>query len=204
MTPDQNSDTPRFHQGQPKVQGLVERIPKRVQVCLLLIIVGVLGRAISRGSPSFRFLFGLTYNIGILLLVAWLAKLFVLPLVRKEQVVEQWSLLIENGQEKGSELLEHSHRLILDTRAPNITMEDKDIAPGVIRGVLGGTRPFLVISNDTNVNLRLYCMYLNVRDYGNNLQVSWYVVQTPSESEAIPRPRKGYRHRKMRLLGPPI
>ena len=131
MTPDQNSDTPRFHQDQPTVQKIVERIPKRVQVSLVLIIVGVLGRSISRGSPSFRFLFGLTYNIGILLLVAWLAKLFVLPLVRKQQVVEQWSLLIENGQERGSELLEHSRKLILDTRAPNITMEDKDMAPGL-------------------------------------------------------------------------
>ena len=180
MTPSENRDTTGWDQLEVMFRELVERTPERVRVSVVLIVVGFLGRRLTRGEPSLRSMFALAYSIGIVLLIAWFAELFVLPLVRKQQVVEQWGILIENGQDRGSEFVERSRQLIVDTRAPNITMEDQDVAPGVLRGVLGVTRPFLVVSNDTNVNLKLFRMYLNARDYGNNLQISWYVVQTPS------------------------
>jgi hypothetical protein len=64
-------------------------------------------------------------------------------------------------------------------------MEYRAVGPSLIRGLLGGRRPFLVISNKTNSNLETFRMYINARDYGENLQVSWYLVQQFSPGQKL-------------------
>ncbi len=49
------------------------------------------------------------------------------------------------------------------------------MSPGLIRGILGTNREFL-IATDKNFRLNPYQIFINARDYGNNLDVSWYLT----------------------------
>jgi len=99
-----------------------------------------------------------------------------MPIVRKEEVLDDWSVLIEQGQGLAEQLLNDTQGFIGHSQAPAIRLEVKQMAPSFVRGLLGGRRPFLVVTNTANSNLRPYRMYINARDYGNNLDVAWYLV----------------------------
>lgn len=144
----------------------------------LLLVLSFLLIVLGGGGafPLLMFLVGLVvtttsvskqYNIGFLRTVG------------NEQVLEQWDVLIGNGQEMAEEVLEATVAHVTESEAPNIHMERREIAPGLLRGVLGGRRPFLVVQHEGHTNLGPYRMYINARPYGNNLQVSWYLVEQP-------------------------
>lgn len=143
----------------------------------LMLLIGFLLVAIAGGAlPWFLFLAGLVvtttssskhYNIGFLRTVG------------SEQVIDQWDMLIGNAQEKAEEILEGTVASVEASTAPNILMERREIAPSLLRGVLGGRRSFLVVQYEGHSNLKPFRMYVNARAYGNNLQVSWYVVEQP-------------------------
>jgi hypothetical protein len=59
-------------------------------------------------------------------------------------------------------------------------MEWQLIAPGIIRGVMGTTREFLVVTDRENYRLRPYQIFFNARDYGDNLNVSWHLTFRPT------------------------
>ena len=154
-------------------------------IIVLCLLTGFIGQVatLAYDYPGLSTVFSLIFGLGWLLLFVWVILLLgflVVPVVRKQQVVEEWSILIQGGNKHASEILGFTRELIVNSEAPKIAMEQKDIAPGIIRGALGDSRPFLVITNRTNANLVLYRMYLNARDYGNSLQVSWYVIRSPS------------------------
>lgn len=106
-------------------------------------------------------------------------------ILRKEQVLDSWSILIENGQEKADEVFEDTENFIKESKAPAIEMERKQMAPGIIRGVLGTKRDFLAVTVKGNLKLAPYQIYINARDYGNNLDVSWYLTYRPSLLESL-------------------
>jgi len=143
----------------------------------LLLVLGFLLIVLAGGGiPWLLFLTGLVvtatsvskqYNIGFLRTVG------------NEQVLEQWDILIGDAQAKVDEVLEAAAARVTESEAPNIRMERRDVAPGLLRGVLGGRRHFLVVQPDGHANLDPYRMYINARAYGNNLQVSWYLVEQP-------------------------
>lgn len=189
MASTQGSGIPESDHTVQQIGALIARIPKLLRLALLLIFLGSVGMAIANPwrYPFIHLLSGLLRDIGYAIALFWAIKLFVMPIVRRQQVVEEWSLLIQGGQEHEAEIIQRTRALMLESKAPNITMEDKQIAPGVLRGAFGDKRPFLVISNDTNANLKSYAMHVNARDYGQNLQVSWYVVHRPRFGEALLR-----------------
>lgn len=99
-----------------------------------------------------------------------------MAVVKKEQVIDNWGILIKNGQGRAETIFQDTQNLINESRAPDIEMERKSLSPGVLKGILGTKRDFLIIRNNTNRNLKTYQIYINARDYGNNLHVSWYLV----------------------------
>jgi hypothetical protein len=99
-----------------------------------------------------------------------------MAVIKREQVIDSWSVLIKNGQERADVIFQDTQNLITDSRAPDIEMERKSLAPSIIRGILGAKREFLIVKNNINRNLKTYQVYVNARDYGNNLHVSWYLV----------------------------
>jgi hypothetical protein len=173
------------NQSNDKPVSLYDSTPPGLRYSLMMIFFSLVGFFFFRillMQTGWMFFFSLyqistlTFFAGLIILIMWLFKYFVLSIVKKEQVVERWALLIRDGNEHAPEIVQNIKTLILASKAPNITMEQKDVAPSIIRGVFGGRRPFLLISDTTNANLKRYRMYLNARDYGNNLQVCWYVI----------------------------
>lgn len=141
---------------------------------LLLLLVGV----VSTDAGSF------VAGIVLTAPAVFLAVRAVRTLT-SDQVTESWSALIEGGQGKSEQVLGETHDFIKASKAPNLAMEREQIAPGFAAGIMGRTREFLVISDNGNPKLEPYEMYLSCRDYGNNLDVNWYVTYTPSPWQAF-------------------
>lgn len=97
-------------------------------------------------------------------------------ILRKDQVQDNWSNLLGGAQEKAEEIFQNTEQFIKESKAPDIRMERKEIAPGLIKGLTGKTRNFLVITDQRNFKLAPYQVYINARDYGENLDVSWHLT----------------------------
>lgn len=100
-------------------------------------------------------------------------------ILRKDQVFDTWSALIESAQGKGPDVLKDTEEFIVASNAPDIEMVHKEIAPGLVTGMIGKKREFLVITERT-FRLQPYQIYMNARNYGNHLDVSWYLTYKPS------------------------
>jgi hypothetical protein len=106
-------------------------------------------------------------------------------ILRKDQVLDTWAALIEKGNGKADEVLQDTECFVKDSKAPAIGMDRKDIAPGIIRGLAGTTRDFLVVTDQTNFRLRPYRIYVNARDYGENIDINWHLTYKPSMLQSI-------------------
>jgi hypothetical protein len=137
-----------------------------ILVGLVLIVLGIFGKGF--------FIFGL--------LVIAIGLYFGLGpdgILRNDQVFDTWSAIIEMAQGHGSEVLKDTEDLITASNAPDIEMRHKEIAPGFVTGMIGKKRDFLIITEKT-FRLQPYQIYMNARDYGNHLDVSWYLTYKPS------------------------
>lgn len=101
-------------------------------------------------------------------------------ILRKDQIIDTWSALISNAQGRSHEIFEDTEAGINSHKAPSLTMEKKSMAPGMVRGLFGTEREFLTITNEESSRLKPYKVFLNARDYGNNLDISWYLTYRPS------------------------
>ena len=123
---------------------------------------------------------------GILLIgAAIISAIFAVQTLNQDQVIDSWSALIEGGQGSSEQVFGETHGFIEASQAPNLTMVNRQIAPGFTAGLMGRTREFLVISENGNPKLGPYEMLLSCRDYGDNLDVNWYVTFRPGVWPAI-------------------
>jgi len=100
-------------------------------------------------------------------------------------VLDSWGILVDNGNGKANEVVWDTEDFILKSNAPAIDIKKKVMTPGVIRGMLGAKREFLVVTVKENLRLSPFQIFINARDYGNNLDVSWYLTYRPSLFQAI-------------------
>ena len=105
--------------------------------------------------------------------------------LKKEQVLDTWAILIEKGQGRAEGIFRDTEAFIRESKAPSLKMGRREIAPGVVRGLLGTTRDFLVVTDMENVRLKAYQIFINARDYGENLDVSWNLTFRPTLEQAI-------------------
>ena len=118
--------------------------------------------------------------VGVVLtIVGVVSALRAMGTLTEGEVVESWSTLIENGQGNAESLLGDTENFIEESRAPELSMDRQQIAPSVVSGLAGRTRDFLVVTQE-NPRLAPYQLFLNCRDYGNNLDVNWYVTFKPT------------------------
>ncbi|MCL0094294.1 hypothetical protein M1N58_00120 [Dehalococcoidales bacterium] len=106
-------------------------------------------------------------------------------ILRKEEVLDRWSILIENGQGKAEDIFRDTEGFIKESKAPALKMERRAMAPGLIRGLWGTRRDFLEVTDQENMRMRPYQIYVNARDYGDNLDVSWHLTFRPTLGQAI-------------------
>jgi hypothetical protein len=103
-----------------------------------------------------------------------------MAIVKKEEVIDSWSVLIGASQGKAEEIFGNTDSFITQTKVPNVKKERKKLAPGVIKGLFGAKRDFLMVTETGNRRLKPYQMFIGARDYGNNLDVSWYLTYRTS------------------------
>ncbi len=154
-------------------------MPSKAEIWAL-IIFGVLFLLIGSFTSSI-----LSY-LGLLLIGAGL-YLGLRPggILRKEQVLESWGMLIENGQGKYNEVFQDTEDFIKESKAPSLETSNEKMAPGIIGSFFGAKRDFLMVKDQQSSMLSPYQVFVGVRDYGNNLDVSWYLTYRPSILEAL-------------------
>lgn len=102
--------------------------------------------------------------------------------LKRDQIVDRWDCLIAGAQGRGDEVLDAVTGHIDRQKLPNVEYDERDLAASLFRG---GTRTFLVIWQDGNGRLKPYRMHVNVRDYGTNLQTSWFLTYHRSFFERL-------------------
>ena len=147
----------------------------------------------TRGVIWFLFVFGIFLlisggllpgfhifkSIGILMILAGLAIAARLATLKKEEVIDNWSILIENGNGRAEDIFRDTNSFIIETKAPAIAIKREEISPSMLKGVLGRKRDFLTVIDKRNIRLKPYKIFINARDYGKNLDVSWYLTFKP-------------------------
>lgn len=101
-------------------------------------------------------------------------------ILRKEEVIDTWSVLIENAQGNEERVLKETNDFLRASQAPNLGISRRDLSPGLIRGIMGEQRDFLVVTERTNLRLAPYQIYVNARNYGLNLAVDWCLTFRPT------------------------
>ena len=105
--------------------------------------------------------------------------------LRSDQVIDTWSALIGNANGKAAEVLGGTESFLRESKVPALTVLKKSIAPSMIKGIGGKNRDFLVITDKQSNKLEPYQVFLNSRDYGENLDVSWYLTYRPTIWQVI-------------------
>jgi len=138
--------------------------PFLVILGLILIVVGIPFLLFTRGILGW----------GVIFLIIGL-PLATTHRVLKQHVQGEWSHLIEGAKGKAEEVFKATEDFIKKSGVSSITMKRQELIPGFIRGALGRKREFLVVK-DRHFRLKPYQFLLNVIDYGNNLNVAWYLT----------------------------
>lgn len=132
--------------------------------------------------PEMRHLIGREYSTwliligGFVLFIGLIIAFRSASIFRKEQVADDWSVLIEGAQVKTEDVFKDTEQLIRESKAPNVRMKRARVAPGVIRSILGKIRHSLVTTETGNPRLKPHQLFLHARDCSNNLDVSRYLI----------------------------
>ena len=105
-------------------------------------------------------------------------------LVLKHHVKGDWGHFIGEAQGKAEEIFENTKHFIKQSGVTSITAKRQELLPGYIRGMLGKRREFLVIK-EKHFRLKPYQVLVNAKDYGNNLDVVWYLTYRLSPIRAL-------------------
>jgi len=96
--------------------------------------------------------------------------------LKDEKVIDRWSMVIENGRGNGEQILAETEKFIRESEAPGVEFERVSVKTSWLKGLFGQKREYLMASNE---GLSDYRMFVTARDYGKNLDVSWYLTCEP-------------------------
>lgn len=111
-------------------------------------------------------------------------------ILRKERVIDTWSVLldeacVEDGRKRADDIFQDVSLFLATSEAPNLKIERADLAPSLMRGMLGDQRPFIILTDVTNYRLKPYQIYISARPYGINLSAEWQLTYKPTILLAI-------------------
>lgn len=138
------------------------------------------GTALNSSGPA---------NLGLLLLIAGIALLIygLRPggILRQEEVIDNWSVLIDHGEGHAEDVFTKTVERIEETNAPNVLVDRRSMAPSFTRGIRDIRRDFVEVTQRGNRHLDPFQMFVNARDYGTNLAVDWYLTYRPPLLQVI-------------------
>ncbi len=96
--------------------------------------------------------------------------------LKDEKIIDRWSMIIENGQGNAEETYKDTDQFIKESKAPGIQIERVKVRPSWLKGLFGNERNYMMVTNE---GLGDYRMFIGARDYGDNLDVQWYLTCEP-------------------------
>jgi len=96
--------------------------------------------------------------------------------LKDEKILDTWGVVMEGGAGHSASLLQNIQSGLKDAELPGIAWEVADAQPGMLKGLFGKKREYLMI---TNQGLKDYRMYIGSRDYGKHLDLSWFLTVEP-------------------------
>jgi len=94
----------------------------------------------------------------------------------EEKVLDSWSILVENGQGRAMEVYNDFLKSLEESNVPEIDAKAVKVVPGWLKGLFGKEREYLMVTTE---RLKDYKIYVCARDYGNYLDVQWYLTCDP-------------------------
>jgi len=156
-------------------------IPLLIVSGLLLLFTGEVVFEIPRFvslSISYGLKFDFSFVLAIVCTVAGIwgiirsVKGLMVTILRSDAVLDRWNYVVKQGAGRGDFVLGTIERAIIDTRMPGVGTRREQIAIELF----GEKRPFLIV---LNTKYKEYKMYINARDFGVDLDVSWYFTASP-------------------------
>lgn len=142
--------------------------PFLLNIGILFIILAIIFLFFVPGLMLGFFKFGIFFIIlGIPLTVA--------NLVLKQHVIGDWSHFVEGAQGRAEEIFKGTEDFLKESGVSSLNIQRRELMPGIIKGMLGTKRQFLVVKEE-HFKLKPYELLVNARDYGNNLDVVWYLT----------------------------
>ncbi len=93
--------------------------------------------------------------------------------LKEGKILDQWSTLMEQCQGHAEGLLQAVESNLKRHEAPGVTWKRESVAPGWLKGLFGKRRDYLLLTHERFDD---YLMCVGARDYGTNLDVSWYLT----------------------------
>ena len=122
---------------------------------------------------------------GLLIVVATVLLAISPDVLRNDQVSDSWSTLIEKANGKAKDVLNGTEAFLAESRAPALGIAKRKVSTSLVGGIVGNEREFLVITDKQSLRLRSFQVFVSARDYGENLDVSWYVTYRPTIVQAL-------------------
>jgi len=96
--------------------------------------------------------------------------------LKDEKIIDRWSMIVENGQGQAEQVYQDTENLIKESKAPEVRVERTRVRPSWLKGLLGNERNYMLVTTEA---LGDYRMFIGARDYGDNLDISWYLTCEP-------------------------
>jgi len=131
-----------------------------------LFLIGIFLFFFSREAGGFFIAMGV---VAILIIIA----------ERKAEILDNWSALIRGAEGQGNKVILATEELIDKAKAPSIEIKEEEVGPGLAPTTFGEKRAFLIVADRRNLKLGNFKTYVNAKDYGDGLFVSWYLTFMP-------------------------
>jgi hypothetical protein len=98
--------------------------------------------------------------------------------LKQNDIVEQWSVLIEGAQDRQKEFYKSIEKRLDELRPPSLSASQEKVYPSLMRRIKGDGKLFMLIKSkyfDGHV------VNVCAENYGKQLLISWYLTQRPSE-----------------------
>jgi hypothetical protein len=96
--------------------------------------------------------------------------------LKDEKIIDRWSMIVENAQGLAEQIYTDTEANVQEMKAPGISFERVQVRPSWLKGLLGNERSYMMVTNDA---LGDYRMFIGVRDYGDALDIQWYMTCEP-------------------------
>lgn len=137
----------------------------------LLLVCAFLGLILDSNFPFSVLLF-----VAAVVYLIWATPAFLC----RRQVIDRWDMIIAGGNGQEQRVIDATRAYLKDLNPPHVVITLTELGPGVWRSLTGDTRSFMVVQNSVNDRISSYRMFVNVRDYGEALQTSWYLAYLPT------------------------